>query len=231
MCDKQTCLSTPSVPAPIFALSAPSSSLFPPPPPPLSQRAPEDVHPLSPHPTARPPFACTRGQRDNPCPPPLLLVYAPTAPVPLPLALRVEGAGNPLCPVPRAPRAFSFPWHEEGCPGPPPSPSGSRPALRLHPSSHADEARGLESPHPPTPPFPALSHARLPHLRARIVCKGAARKGKGLGRAAVQQAQQAVGGNTITDVAAVQPRDPGRGGARKRKGGGVEKGSGGGREP
>ena len=150
----------------------------------------------------------------------------PAMPAPLPLTQRVEGAENPLCPVPCAPHTFPFPWHKEGCPGPPLSLLFTPPAAPSPPISRQRGER-VESPHPVTPPFPAPSHACLPHLHARTVRKGAAHKGKGQGRAAVQQAV----GEHRHRCGCSAVRNTGWGGACEWKGGGTEKGSGGGGEP
>ena len=151
MCDKQTCLSTPSVPAPIFALSAPSSSLFPPPLP-LFLRGRRRMCTPCPHIPQPAPLSRVPGGPEGQSPPPLPSRFTPPPLPALSLSLRVEGAGNPLCPVPRAPRAFPFPWHEEGCPGPPPLPPVHAPRRAFTPHLALTRREGWN---PPTPQPPS----------------------------------------------------------------------------
>ena len=153
-------------------------------------------------------------------------VYAPAAPAPLPLVQRVEGAENPLCPAPCAPRAFPFPWHEEGCPGPPLSLRFTPPAA---PSPLISRQRGERDGIPP--PFPAPSHARLPICAREPYAKGWRARGRDRAERRSNHHNKRWGGNTVTDVAAAQRATQAGAGARERKGGGAEKGSGGGREP
>ena len=116
-----------------------------------------------------------------------------------------EGGGDWESPLPSSPHpvCVPLPLAQGGLPWSPLSPSGSHPTVPSPLISYQQGERdGI--PPPPHPLFPALSHACLPHLHARTVHKGAVYKGKGQGSAAVQPAPQAVGGNTVTNVAAVQ---------------------------
>ena len=130
-------------------------------------------------------------------------VYVPTAPAPLTLAQRVEGAGNPLRPVTRAPCASPFPWHKEGCPGPPLSLRFTPPAAPSPPHFASTRREGWN---PPTPPPP---HSLPRPMRASPICtrepyaKGQHARGRARAvRWSNKHNKQ--WGNTVTDVAAVQ---------------------------
>ena len=134
--------------------------------------------------------------------------------------------GNPLSSVPHTPRAFPFPWHKESYPGPPPSPSGSHPPPHVPPSSRVNEARGMESPHPPVPcPVPC---APPPFVRENRTQRGGA-QGEGPGPSGGPTSTASGGENTVTDVAAGQHATQagavhanGRAGVRRRVQGEVE---------
>ena len=154
----------------------------------------------------------------------------PAVPVPLPLAQWVEGAGNPLCPVPHAPRMFPFPWHEEGCPGPPLSLWFTPPAT---PSPLISHQRG-ESGGIPPPPHPPHSLPR-PMCTSPFVCENRTQRGsaqgEGPGTSGGPTTTTRGGGEHHHRRGSSAARNPGWGGAREWKGGGAEKGSGGGGEP
>ena len=112
---------------------------------------------------------------------------------------RGQGIPSARFPMPRT-RSPSL-GTRRATPVPPPLPPVHTPHCAF---PHHLASTRREGWNPPTPPIPPPSHVCLPHLCMRTVRKGAGCKGKGQGRAVVQLAQQAVGGNTVTDMSAVQ---------------------------
>ena len=178
-----------------------------PPPPPLAQRVQEDVHPLVATSHSPPPFRVYQGgQRDNPHPPspPSLRPHCSR-----PSPSCSEGGGGWESPPPGYPRParVPLPLAQGGLPRSPPPPPLSlqfMPPPCLPPSFRANEARGMESSHPPTPPIPCPVPCAPPPFACENRMQRGGTQGEGPGPSGGPTSTASGGGNTVTDMAAGQ---------------------------
>ena len=154
----------------------------------------------------------------------------PTMPGPLPLTQRVEGAGNTLCLVPCTLHAFPFAWHEEGCPSPPPLPLVHTPHHTFPPHLASTRREGWNPP-TPQPPVPCPVPCMPPPFACENHMQRGGVQGEGPGLSSGPTSTTTSSGEHHHRCGSSAACSPGWGSACKWKGGGVEKGLGGGREP